>query len=33
MSRPGRYEASLSPGVYDVFVSEGSSIPSRLRKN
>jgi hypothetical protein len=27
MSRPGRYEASLSPGVYDVFVSEGSSIP------
>ena len=27
MSRPGRYEGSLSPGVYDVFVSEGTSIP------
>ncbi len=27
MSRPGRYEASLSPGVYDVFVSEGGSVP------
>src|SRR2546423_5240125 len=23
MSRAGRYEASLPPGVYDVFVSEG----------
>jgi len=27
MSRAGRYEVSLPPGVYDVFVSEGSSIP------
>ena len=27
MSRAGRYEASLPPGVYDVFVSEGTSIP------
>ncbi len=27
MSRVGRYEASLPPGVYDVFVSESSSIP------
>jgi hypothetical protein len=27
MSRPGRYEALLPPGVYDVFVSEGTSIP------
>ena len=27
MSRTGRYEASLPPGVYDVFVSEGTSIP------
>jgi hypothetical protein len=27
MSSAGRYEASLPPGVYDVFVSEGSSIP------
>jgi hypothetical protein len=27
LSRPGRYEASLPPGVYDVFVSEGTSIP------
>jgi hypothetical protein len=27
MSHAGRYEASLSPGVYDVFVSEGTSIP------
>jgi len=24
---PGQYEASLSPGVYDVFVSEGTSTP------
>jgi hypothetical protein len=24
---PGRYEASLPPGVYDVFVSEGTSFP------
>jgi len=24
---PGRYETSLPPGVYDVFVSEGTSIP------
>lgn len=27
MSHAGRYEASLPPGVYDVFVSEGTSIP------
>jgi hypothetical protein len=27
MSSAGRYEASLPPGVYDVFVSEGTSIP------
>lgn len=27
MSEAGRYEASLPPGVYDVFVSEGTSIP------
>ena len=27
MSRAGRYEGSLPPGVYDVFVSEGTSIP------
>lgn len=27
MSHAGRYEASLPPGVYDVFVSEGSSEP------
>lgn len=27
MSRVGRYEASLPPGVYDVFVSEGTSEP------
>jgi hypothetical protein len=27
MSRPGRYETSLPAGVYDVFVSEGGSIP------
>jgi hypothetical protein len=27
----GRYEASLPPGVYDVFVSEGISIPSCKR--
>jgi hypothetical protein len=26
-STPGRYEASLPPGVYDVFVSEGTSEP------
>lgn len=24
---PGQYEASLPPGVYDVFVSEGTSFP------
>jgi hypothetical protein len=24
---PGRYESTLPPGVYDVFVSEGSSVP------
>jgi hypothetical protein len=27
MSRNGLYEATLPPGVYDVFVSEGTSIP------
>jgi hypothetical protein len=27
MVKAGRYEAALPPGVYDVFVSEGSSIP------
>lgn len=27
MSRAGKYEASLPPGVYDVFVSEGTSNP------
>jgi hypothetical protein len=27
MSQAGKYEASLPPGVYDVFVSEGTSIP------
>lgn len=27
MSHAGRYEASLPPGVYDVFVSEGTSTP------
>ena len=27
MSNAGRYESSLPPGVYDVFVSEGTSIP------
>jgi hypothetical protein len=27
ISHPGRYEASLPPGVYDVFVSEATSIP------
>ena len=27
MAQAGRYEAALPPGVYDVFVSEGSSIP------
>src|SRR6266513_1458706 len=27
MVKPGRYEAALPPGVYDVFVSEASSIP------
>jgi hypothetical protein len=26
-STPGRYETSLPPGVYDVFVSEGTSEP------
>jgi hypothetical protein len=26
-STPGRYEASLPPGVYDVFVSDGGSEP------
>ncbi|SRR5258706_5876069 len=27
MSKPGQYEASLPPGVYDVFLSEGISVP------
>jgi len=27
MSHDGQYEASLSPGVYDVFISEGTSAP------
>ena len=27
MAKAGRYEAALPPGVYDVFVSEGTSIP------
>jgi hypothetical protein len=27
MAHAGRYEAALPPGVYDVFVSEGTSIP------
>lgn len=27
MAHPGRYEAAIPPGVYDVFVSEGTSIP------
>jgi hypothetical protein len=31
MSRAGRYEAPLPPGVYDVFVSEGTSIPACKR--
>ena len=26
-SHDGRYEASLQPGLYDVFVSEGTSVP------
>jgi hypothetical protein len=33
MSHDGEYKASLPPGVYDVFVSEGTSVPRcrRLR--
>jgi hypothetical protein len=27
MAHAGRYEASLTPGVYDIFVSEGTSEP------
>ena len=27
MVKPGQYEAALLPGVYDVFVSEASSMP------
>jgi len=27
MSRNGEYKASVPPGVYDVFVSEGTSVP------
>ena len=30
-SLAGRYEASLPPGVYDVFVSDGISVPSCKR--
>jgi hypothetical protein len=30
-SRPGQYEASLPPGVYDVFVSAGTSLPACKR--
>src|SRR5690348_11126306 len=26
-NRPGQFEKSLPPGLYDVFVSEGSSLP------
>jgi len=31
MSRAGRYEAYLPPAVYDVFVSEGTSVPACKR--
>ena len=31
MVKAGRYEAALPPGVYDVFVSEASSIPRGRR--
>jgi hypothetical protein len=31
MSRTGQYEAPLPPGVYDVFVSEGTSVPACKR--
>jgi len=27
MSQAGKYEASLTPGFYDIFVSEGASVP------
>jgi hypothetical protein len=27
MSRAGQYEASIPPGIYDVFISEGESVP------
>jgi hypothetical protein len=30
-SLDGRYETSLPPGVYDVFVSDGSSVPACKR--
>lgn len=29
--KPGQYEAALPPGVYDVFVSEASSMPRSKR--
>ena len=29
--RPGQYEASIPPGVYDVFVSAGTSVPACKR--
>jgi len=31
MSREGQYEAPLPPAVYDVFISEGTSIPACKR--
>jgi hypothetical protein len=31
MLKPGRYEVSLTPGLYDVFISDGSSIPQCRR--
>jgi hypothetical protein len=31
LSRAGRYEAQLPSGVYDVFVSEGTSVPACKR--
>ena len=31
MSRPGQYAVSLPPAVYDVFVSEGVSVPACKR--
>jgi len=31
MSRQGQYEAPLPPAVYDVFISEGTSVPACKR--